>query len=36
MSYKEASELLEIPIGTLTSRLARGRAALATALGDPS
>jgi RNA polymerase sigma-70 factor (ECF subfamily) len=34
MSYKEASELLEIPIGTLTSRLARGRTALATALGD--
>jgi RNA polymerase sigma-70 factor (ECF subfamily) len=34
MSYKEASELLEIPIGTLTSRLARGRTALAAALGD--
>jgi RNA polymerase sigma-70 factor (ECF subfamily) len=34
MSYKEASGLLEIPIGTLTSRLARGRAALAAALGD--
>ena len=33
MSYKEASELLEIPIGTLTSRLARGRTALAAALG---
>lgn len=32
MSYKEASELLEIPIGTLTSRLARGRTALAAAL----
>lgn len=36
MSYKEASELLEIPIGTLTSRLARGRTALAAALGDAS
>ena len=34
LSYKEASEVLEIPIGTLTSRLARGRTALATALGD--
>jgi RNA polymerase sigma-70 factor, ECF subfamily len=27
-SYKEAAELLDIPIGTLTSRLARGRTAL--------
>jgi RNA polymerase sigma factor (sigma-70 family) len=36
MSYKEASELLDIPMGTLTSRLARGRAALAAALGDAS
>jgi RNA polymerase sigma-70 factor (ECF subfamily) len=34
MSYKEAAEVLEIPIGTLTSRLARGRTALATALAD--
>lgn len=34
MSYKEASELLEVPMGTLTSRLARGRAALAAALGE--
>lgn len=34
LSYKEASELLDIPIGTLTSRLARGRTALAAALGD--
>jgi RNA polymerase sigma-70 factor (ECF subfamily) len=34
MSYKEAAELLEIPIGTLTSRLARGRGALAAALSD--
>jgi len=35
MSYKEAAEVLEIPIGTLTSRLARGRTALAAALGGP-
>ena len=34
LSYKEAAEVLEIPIGTLTSRLARGRTALAAALGD--
>jgi RNA polymerase sigma-70 factor, ECF subfamily len=32
LSYKEAAEVLEIPIGTLTSRLARGRIALAAAL----
>lgn len=36
MSYKEAATLLEVPIGTLTSRLARGRTALAAALGDDS
>jgi RNA polymerase sigma-70 factor (ECF subfamily) len=34
MSYKEAAAVLEIPMGTLTSRLARGRSALAAALGD--
>ena len=34
LSYKEASEVLEIPMGTLTSRLARGRTALAAVLGD--
>ena len=28
LAYKEAAELLEIPIGTLTSRLTRGRQAL--------
>jgi RNA polymerase sigma-70 factor (ECF subfamily) len=33
-SYKEASEALDIPIGTLTSRLARGREALQAMLDD--
>ncbi len=28
LSYKDAAEVLDIPIGTLTSRLARGREAL--------
>lgn len=32
LSYKEAAEVLEVPQGTLTSRLARGRAALIEAL----
>jgi RNA polymerase sigma-70 factor, ECF subfamily len=38
MSYKEAAAVLEIPIGTLTSRLARGRTALAALLDgeDPA
>lgn len=36
MSYKEAAAVLEIPIGTLTSRLARGRTALAASLEDPA
>jgi RNA polymerase sigma factor (sigma-70 family) len=35
MSYKEAAAVLEIPIGTLTSRLARGRTALAAELVEP-
>ncbi|MEP9400445.1 RNA polymerase sigma factor [Sphingomonas silueang] len=33
-AYKEAAEMLDIPIGTLTSRLLRGRAALMTLLGE--
>jgi RNA polymerase sigma-70 factor (ECF subfamily) len=32
LSYQEASEVLEIPVGTLTSRLSRGREALAALL----
>jgi RNA polymerase sigma factor (sigma-70 family) len=34
MSYKEAAEVLDIPIGTLTSRLARAREALHGLLSD--
>ena len=33
MSYRDAADLLEIPIGTLTSRIARARAALTAAIG---
>jgi len=38
LPYKEAAEVLEIPIGTLTSRLARGRQALQALLepGEPT
>jgi RNA polymerase sigma-70 factor, ECF subfamily len=34
LPYKEAAEVLEVPIGTLTSRLARGREALQALLGS--
>jgi RNA polymerase sigma-70 factor (ECF subfamily) len=34
LSYKEAAHVMEVPIGTLTSRLARGREALQGLLGD--
>ena len=34
LSYKEASEVLEIPMGTLTSRLVRARTALARILQE--
>jgi RNA polymerase sigma-70 factor (ECF subfamily) len=33
LPYKEAAQVLDIPIGTLTSRLARGREALQAMLG---
>jgi RNA polymerase sigma-70 factor (ECF subfamily) len=36
LSYKEAAEVLEVPQGTLTSRLGRGRAALLADLGAAS
>ncbi len=34
LPYKEAAEVLEIPMGTLTSRLARAREALQSLLSD--
>ncbi|MEH6826402.1 MAG: RNA polymerase sigma factor [Motiliproteus sp.] len=36
LSYKEAAEVLEIPQGTLTSRLSRGRLALQVLMDKPS
>ncbi len=33
LAYKEAAEVLEVPMGTVTSRLARARAALEALLG---
>lgn len=34
LSYAETAEVLDIPVGTVTSRLARGRAALAAILAE--
>lgn len=34
LTYKEAAELLELPMGTVTSRLVRGRQALMEMLGE--
>ncbi|MBS0366382.1 MAG: sigma-70 family RNA polymerase sigma factor [Proteobacteria bacterium] len=36
LSYKEAAHVLDVPIGTLTSRIARGRSALQEMLGEDS
>jgi RNA polymerase sigma-70 factor (ECF subfamily) len=33
LPYREAAEVLDVPIGTLTSRLARGRETLQALLG---
>jgi RNA polymerase sigma-70 factor, ECF subfamily len=34
LSYREAARVLDVPMGTLTSRLARGREALQATLGE--
>jgi len=36
LSYKEAAEVLQIPMGTLTSRLVRARTALVRMMNEPS
>lgn len=36
LDYAEVAEVLGVPPGTVRSRIARGRAALATALGEPA
>jgi RNA polymerase sigma-70 factor (ECF subfamily) len=33
LSYKEAAEIIGVPVGTITSRLARGRDSLQAMLG---
>jgi len=34
LTYEEIAHVLEVPVGTVRSRIARGRAALADLLGD--
>jgi len=34
LSYREAADIMNVPVGTVTSRLARGRDALQAMLGD--
>jgi RNA polymerase sigma-70 factor (ECF subfamily) len=36
LDYAEIAEILDVPVGTVKSRIARGRAALADALGEPA
>jgi RNA polymerase sigma-70 factor (ECF subfamily) len=36
LDYAEISEVLDVPVGTVRSRIARGRAALARSLGNPA
>lgn len=35
LGYRETAEILDLPIGTVSSRLVRGRTALLTMLGEP-
>jgi RNA polymerase sigma-70 factor (ECF subfamily) len=36
MDYAEIAEVLDVPIGTVRSRIARGRAAIADRLREPT